>query len=254
MEIYILLLLLLVLAAGMFVGSVLGFADALIFISLSALFFDVRISIVLIGFWSTGLSLMNSIKYRGFIDKPFFKKFILPGVIGVIIGSLLIVIAPIRWLELIIGLFIMCYIVIKIRELKKEKEIQRKTGLRKISGSWFYSGAFSYGFFGGLIGASGPFNVVLLERTGHERENFIANFALCSVSLSPIKLGIYIGAGLFPLNYILLFLLGLAVIFIVTKLGHQVTPRIPKDKFMMAVLFILLIIGIRMILSAIFFY
>jgi len=258
MEIFYILL---ILAVSMLIGSILGFADSLIFISLAAFFMDIRIAVVLMGIWSLVLSSLNATKYVDYIDRPFLKKFLTPGLIGIVLGSLLIVVAPVQWLELIIGIFCLVYFVVKVREIKKkpleeatlDEIVIRKEGM-EVPEIWFHAGAFSYGFFGGLIGASGPFNVVLLERTGHERESFIANFAICSVVLSSVKVGIYLGTGLFPLDYLLVFLIGIGVIAIVTKLGHSVTPKIPKDKFLMLVLVFIVIIGFKMVITALFFY
>lgn len=251
---------LLTLALSMFVGAILGFGDTLIFLGLAAFFLDIRVAVVIMGFWSLVLSSLNAMKYRSFIDKPYLKKFIVAGVIGIVLGSLLIVVAPVKLLEFIIGVFIIGYFIVKVREIKNkpldEATLEviniRKEGM-DVPEFWFQAGSFSYGFFGGLIGASGPFNVVLLERTGHERESFIGNFAICSVCLSPIRVGIYLGGGLFPLDYLLIFVIGIGVIVIITKLGHLVTPKISKDKFMIIVLIFLFIIGIKMIVSALFF-
>ena len=237
----------------MLVGSTLGFGDSLTFIPLAGIFLDVRIATVLMGFWSTLLSILNAIKYRSHIDKPFLKKYLSPGIFGVILGAILIVVAPIRWIELFLGLFIVVYLIVKIREIKRER-IEKPVLVNEIPDGLFYSGAFSYGLLSGLIGAAGPINVALLERTGHERESFIGNFAIISVLVSSVKLVIYTWNGLFPLEFIWIFLLGIVVIFIVTKFGHWLTPKIPKEKFQILIMVLLAIISIRLIVVSLFFY
>ena len=244
---------LMILAFAMLIGSTLGFGDSLTFIPLAGIFLDVRIATVLMGFWSTLLSILNAIKYRSYIDIPFLKKYLGPGIIGVILGAILIVVAPIRWIELFLGLFIILYLIVKIREIKR-KNIENSEILKDISDGLFYSGAFSYGFLSGLIGASGPINVALLERTGHERESFIGNFAIISALVSSVKLFIYSWNGLFPLEFIWIFLVGVVVIFIVTRFGHWLTPKIPKEKFQILIMILLAIISIRLIIVSIFFY
>ena len=67
MEEYIFILL--VLAFAILVGSTLGFGDSLIFIPIAALFLGIHIAIVLMGFWTTALSIFNTIKYRQYFDK-----------------------------------------------------------------------------------------------------------------------------------------------------------------------------------------
>ena len=256
------LLILLILAFAMLVGAIFGFADSLIFIALAAIFLDVRIAIVLASFWTIFLSAFNAINYRHYWDKTFIKKHCIPGIIGVIIGSFLLVISTLRWLELSLGIFVMIYVITKFNNIRKdhilktEKTDSFPTSNNEnidMSNTLFYTGAFSYGFLSGLIGASGPINVVLLEKTGHERESFIANFSLASIIVNPFKLGIYMYNGLFPIEYLGVFLVGIIVIFVITRVGHWLTPKIPKEKFYFLILILLLIISIRLILVSIFF-
>ena len=247
------IIILLILAFAMLVGSTLGFGDSLTFIPLAGIFLDVRIATVLMGFWSTLLSILNAIKYRSYIDKPFLKKYIGPGIIGVIFGAILIVVAPIRWIELFLGLFIILYLIVKIRELKREEQ-EKQEKITEIPDGLFYTGAFSYGLLSGLIGAAGPINVALLESTGHERESFIGNFAIISALVSSVKLVIYSWNGLFPLEFIWLFLIGIVVIFIVTRFGHWLTPKIPTKEFQILIMILLAIISIRLIVVSLFFY
>ena len=258
------LLILLILAFAMIVGSILGFGDSLIFIALTAILLDIRIAIVLASFWSMCLSTFNAINYRHYYDKIFLKKLVIPGIIGIVIGSILLVILPSsRWVEVSLGIFVLIYVMTKFNKIRKDRIMQSENfenlnsldnDKKEISNALFYTGAFSYGFLSGLIGASGPINAVLLERTGHERESFIANFSLASIIVSPFKLGIYLWNGLFPVEFIGVFLVGIILIFLLTKIGHWLTPKIPKEKFSFLILILLLIISIRLIVASIFFY
>jgi len=252
----LIIILLLILAFANFVGSAIGFADALIMIPLMALFIDVRTAIILSGFWSAWLSILNAIKYRDQFDMKFWKKYAIPAILGAILGSTLIIVAPLEWLQFSLSLFILTYICAKIADLIKVKKIISENGfyinersVDSIPTSLFYTGSFSYGFLAGLIGASGPINVVLLERTGHEKENFIQNFAVASLTVAAFRLSIYVWGALFPIDFLLLFLLGLIVIFLATRAGHWITPKIPKQTFQALVLLLLFIIAIRMLLS-----
>lgn len=257
------LLILLILAFAMLIGAILGFGDSLIFIALTAIFLDVRIAIVLASFWSIFLSTFNAINYRHFYDKVFLKKQIIPGITGIIIGSFLLVISSLQWVVLSLGVFVLIYVIAKFNNIRKDRNIKIEDvegydsviiDNKNINNLIFYTGAFSYGFLSGLIGASGPINVVLLEKTGHERESFIANFSLASLIVSPFKLGIYLWNGLFPIEFIGVFLVGIILIFVLTRVGHWLTPKIPKEKFKFLILILLLIISIRLILVSIFLY
>ncbi len=257
MEEYIFILL--VLAFAILVGSTLGFGDSLIFIPIAALFLGIQIAIVLMGFWTTTLSIFNTIKYRQYFDKLLIKKYIIPGILGVTIGALLLVIAPIPIVELSLGIFIIAFIVAKFRGIKKEndeipvKETQfTESHLKYVPNSIIYPGAFSYGFIGGLIGTPGPINVVILEKRGHQRESFIGNFSFISIMVCSFRLVIYVSYDLFPMDLIILFLIGIIITYLMTKVGHWLTPRIPKKKFKLLVLLLLTVIGIRLVINSLF--
>ncbi len=210
------------------------------------------------GFWASAMCILNSVKYRTYIDKNLIKKYLIPGTIGVILGSLLIVVTPTQWIELFLGIFVLTYVGAKFYEMRKERKDReqklKERNLDNIPNYLFYSGAFSYSFLGGLIGTSGPINVVLLEQAGYERESFIANFSIISLIISPVKLGIYVVIGLFPTELMLVFIIGFGVIIVSTKIGHWITPKIPREKFQVIVLILLIIIGVRSIINSLFLY
>nr|MDO8113222.1 sulfite exporter TauE/SafE family protein [Candidatus Sigynarchaeota archaeon] len=235
---------LIVLFFSMFIGAAFGFGDALILIPFLTLIVNVQSAVVLAAYWGVLLCVMNVLKYRGFLDKPFLKRTVPIGLVGTTIGSLLISVSPVAWIELILGVFIACYVIFKARAMAK------KTCHGPLADGWLYSGAFGYGFLGGLIGASGPVFVVILERTNHERESFIANFALNSFILTIFKVGIYAGTGLFPVDLWPIFLLGFPLIYVAIRCGHRVTPKISKEKFIIGILAILAIMAIRFIAMA----
>lgn len=251
---------LLILAFAILVGSTLGFGDSLIFIPLAAIFLDIHIAIVLMGFWTITLSIFNTIKYRQYFDKALIKRYLAPGILGVIIGALLLIIAPIHIIELSLGIFIIFFIIAKFKEILKENDekseersLLTKSQLNEVPNLILYPGAFSYGFIGGLIGTAGPINVVILERRGHERESFIGNFSLISIIICSFRLIIYVSYGLFPMELITVFLIGIVITYVFTKIGHWLTPKIPKKKFKLLVLILLTIIGNRLIITSLFF-
>lgn len=255
------IILLIVLACAVLVGSILGFGDSLIFIPLAALFLDVKLAVVLMGFWTTSLSVLNAIKYWDHIDRPFVKRYFIPGMAGIILGSFMIVESPTRWIELFLGLFVLVYVIAKFRELARARGEVTDTltdtpviYYKPLPKTVFYPGAFGYGLLSGLIGASGPINIVLLERSGHEKESFIGTFSIISVILGSVKLNIFVWTGLFPPEYFWVLLLGFGLIFIVVKGGHYLAPKIPKTQFQLIVLLFLLIIAFRLILISLFFY
>lgn len=252
------IIILLILAFANLIGSTIGFGDSLIMIPLIGLFISIKTAVVLAGFWSLLLSTINAIKYREFFDKYFVKKYFIPAILGAIVGSSLIVVSPTEWIELSLAIFIFLYIAAKIIEILKngkflrppEQELDLKErSMDSIPTSVFCIGSLSFGIVSGLIGAAGPINVMLLERTGHERESFIQNFAVASIITGSFKVIIYSYNSLFPVDMIWVFLIGFGVIYIAARAGHWLTPKIPKEKFQLLVLIMLFIIAIRLIFS-----
>jgi len=254
------LFILLFLVISCFIGATLGFGDSLVLIPLVSIILDTRTAVVLVAFWGILLACSNAISYRKFFDKEFLKRNLIPGIPGIILGSFMIVTSPLTWINIVLGSFVLGFVLYKFISIQRKKKWEKNNPDTKplenttLPNSVLIFGGFSYAFLGGLIGASGPINVILLERTGHHRESFIANFALTSCLLSTIKLGIYLGNGLFPMDLLLIYLLGIPIVFLVSAIGHKVTPKIPKEKFQLIVLVVLLIIAIRLIISAIISY
>jgi hypothetical protein len=232
----------------MLVGSILGFGDILVFIPFATFLIDIRVAVVLMSFWSFILSVLNAIKYQKSFNFQFLKKNAMSAILGVIIGSFLIIVAPLHWIEFFLGIFILIYVIAKFREKMKEQSQK----INNLHNGYIYSGGFMYGFLGGLIGASGPINVIVLEKTGHEKERLIANFAFVSVVVSIFKLSIFLWNGLFPFHLLIVFLIGLAVIALVTKLGHWIAPKIPKQSFSILILIMLFIMGVRFVMLNLF--
>ena len=125
---------------------------------------------------------------------------------------------------------------------------------RAVGRSIHIGGGFAFGFFGGVIGASGPVNVMLLKATSHQKENFIATFAISGLILNIFKIGLYLGQGLFPIEYWWVFILGIPVIYLGASLGYVITPRIPARKFEMIILGLMLVIGFRSIAATTIFW
>ncbi|WP_457917793.1 sulfite exporter TauE/SafE family protein [Candidatus Lokiarchaeum ossiferum] len=242
-----------------FVYGLIGFGDALILIPIASPIIGIQAAIILVTIWGVVPSVLNLIQYRHFMDKKFLIRAILTGIPGAVIGSLLLLLSiNLRWVELLLGCFILTYSILKIRSvLKTKEEIQTEDIFisKEISEPILIIGGFSYGLFGGLIGASGPINVALLEGTGHYKENFIGNFAAIGFPLTILKISLYIATDSFPKdNLLIIFLIGLPIIIFASKLGHKLTPKIPVETFRLIILVALIIIGIRSILKQTIFY
>jgi len=168
------------------------------------------------------------------------------------------------WIELIFGIFVLIYSSLKLIQYIKNRSDAKCNSLSNIiennkeydiksSSPLIIFGGFSYGLLTGLISAAGPINVALLEKTGHYRERFIENFAAIGTMLSISRIPFYfIEDGVFPYELLLLFFLAFPVIFLGTKLGHQITPKIPVKKFQITIFCFLLGVSLKSIITSVF--
>jgi len=234
------------------VYGVIGFGDALILIPIITPIIGIKNAVILVNLWGILTALLNFIKYRNLLDKGYFIRFLSLGIPATIFGIFLFIEIRLEWIELILGIFILGYSTIKLNEyLKKKDDIEFEKRLNSTS-SLIIAGGFCYGLLSALISAVGPLNVVILEKTGHYSENFIGNFAAIGFSLSIARTPFYFITNIFPYELLILFLLGFPVIFLGTKFGQRLTPKIPIKTFQVLVFCFLIVIGLKSFITSIF--
>ncbi|MFX1259468.1 MAG: sulfite exporter TauE/SafE family protein [Promethearchaeota archaeon] len=230
------------------VYGIIGFGDALVLIPIITPIIGIKNAVILVNIWGTFPALLNFIKYRKFLDKGYFYRFLSMGIPATILGTYLIIIFRVEWIELILGIFILSYSSLKlILYFQNPNNIELKKKMNTTS-PLIFVGGFSYGLLTGLISAAGPVNVALLEKTGHYRESFIENFGAIGTILSISRIPFYFTGDIFPYELILVFLLAFPIIFIGTKLGQQITPKISVKKFQIIIFLFLIVISLKSII------
>lgn len=230
------------------VYGIIGFADALILIPIITPIIGIKDSVILVNLWGTITSTVNFLKYRDLLDKSYFFKFLSLGIPATILGTFLIIDLQFEWIELIFGIFVFVYASIKISNYFFQSSSIIATQDLNYKSYLIIGGGFSYGLLSGLISAAGPLNVALLEHTGHYKENFIENFAAVGSVLSFSRIPFYFIGNIFPYELAVVFLLGIPIIYIATRLGHRITPKISLKVFQMIIFLFLLIMSLKSIL------
>ncbi len=229
------------------VYGIIGFGDALVLIPIITPIIGVRNAVILVNIWGTFPALLNFIKYRKYLDKGYFFRFLSLGIPATILGTFLIIFIQVEWIELILGCFILTYSSLKLWKYFKNPDIIEVENQLNTTHPLVFFGGFSYGLLTGLISAAGPINVAVLEKTGHYRESFIENFAAIGTLLSITRIPFYFIGDVFPYELILVFFLAFPIIFLGTKLGHKITPKIPVKKFQIIIFCFLVVIGLKSI-------
>lgn len=233
------------------VYGIIGFGDALVLIPIITPIIGIKNAVILVNIWGTFPALLNFIKYRKFLDKGYFLRFLSLGIPATILGTYMIICIRVEWIELIMGFFILIYSSLKLINYYKNPEIIEIKNELNSTQPLVFLGGLSYGLLTGLISAAGPINVALLEKTGHYRESFIENFAAIGTMLSISRIPFYFIENIFPFDLFLVFLLAFPIIFLGTKLGHLITPKIPVKKFQIMIFCFLIGISLRSIISSI---
>ena len=229
------------------VYGIIGFADALILIPIITPIIGIKDSVILVNLWGTITSTVNFIKYRTLLDRSYFLRFLSLGVPATILGTFLIIDLQFEWIELIFGIFLFVYASIKIfKYFFQDLSIINSRDLNNSSNLVIFGG-FSYGILSGLISAAGPLNVALLEHTGHYKESFIENFAAVGSVLSLSRIPFYFVGNIFPYELVYVLLLGIPIIYIATRLGHRITPKISLKIFQIIIFCFLLIMSLKSI-------
>lgn len=233
------------------VYGIVGFGDALILIPIITPIIGIKNAVILVNLWGILTAFLNFVKYRKLLDKGYFIRFLSLGIPATILGTFLLIEIRLELIELIFGAFIFVYSFLKLYQyFKREEKVEVMNQINTTS-PLILVGGFSYGLLSALISAAGPLNVAMLERTGHYKENFIENFAAIGFFLSIARIPFYFTTNIFPYDLIILFLLGFPVIFLGTKLGQRLTPKIPIKTFQVIIFCFLIVIGIKSIVSPI---
>lgn len=236
--------------------GIIGFGDALVLIPIITPIIGIKNAVILVNLWGTFPALLNFIKYREFLDKDYFYRFLSLGIPATIFATYLIIDIRFEWIELFFGIFVLTYSSIKLIQYIKNrfnsKDIEKILEIKiSSSSSLTIIGGFSYGLLTGLISAAGPINVAMLEKTGHYRESFIGNFAAIGTMLSISRIPFYFFEdGIFPYDLLLLFIFAFPIIFLGTKIGHQITPKIPIIKFQIIIFCFLLGVSLKSIITS----
>jgi uncharacterized membrane protein YfcA len=233
------------------VYGVIGFGDALVLLPIITPLIGIKNAVILVNLWGLLTSFLNFVKYRQFLDRGYFFRFISLGIPATIFGTFLFIEIGLEWIDLMLGIFIFGYSVQKLYHYVRKSETVDVIKQLNTTAPLILAGGFTYGILTSLISAAGPVNVAMLEKTGHYRENFIENFAIIAFTLSVARTPFYFITGLFPYELTILFLLGFPVIFLGIKLGHKLTPKISVKTFQILIFCFLIGISLKTIITSV---
>ncbi|MDK2912338.1 MAG: uncharacterized protein PWR29_1295 [Methanolobus sp.] len=220
------------------VGTMAGFGSSTIFLPIALFFFDFSTALILVAIFHMSGNIGRIAFFRHGFDKALLLRFGIPSIIFTIIGALFVGLISQSALKLILGSFLVVYVVLSI--YRPGLSI-RPTGRNTLIG-----GSVS-GFFAGLIGTGGALRSSFLTSYDLERSAYISTAAAISLAVDISRIPVYLASGYLPQEYYyfipLLFLTAITGSFI----GKRVVSRVPQAKFRTFVLICIGLVSLKFI-------
>ncbi|MDF3819853.1 sulfite exporter TauE/SafE family protein [Leptospira sp. 96542] len=188
------------------------------------------------------------------IDWALVRWYAIPSSIAASIGSYCLLLADAKWLQLIIGIFLITSILQFIDKGAMGKKAEPATETNKkektVGLTLFIIIGMVVAFLSGLIGGVGPLMNVVYIKYGLDKEKLIGTRTANEVLIHFVKLIVYFTIGDFPFVVIFTgFIIGISGIF-GSILGKKLLLKMSSVWFLRMVLMTMLLSGILMIWQA----
>lgn len=169
------------------VSAIAGFGSALILISASSLFFDIKWSIAITTFFYAYNTSLKTYYFRTYIDWPLVIKLSLLAIPGVVIGAYCLLLMPSSWLAIGLAVIALIYLMLDIFKLIPESKVNDL--ILMVSG-------FIYGFISGAVGSGSIVKAIVFKQINMPKEVFVACMAASALPLNIIKITVFVTASL----------------------------------------------------------
>jgi uncharacterized membrane protein YfcA len=222
-------------------GTIGGFGSSMLFVPIASFFLDFHSVLGVTALFHISSNSFKLILFRKGFDRKIIIYLGVPAVIAVIPGAYAAGFIGSKWLEIVLG----CVLIIlsttlfitHLKELSKPK-------ITLITG-----GTIS-GFMAGLLGTGGAIRGVILSAFNLTTESFIATSAAIDLMIDSGRAITYFLNGFIHLDDLYLVPILIGVSFAGTYAGKFILEKIPKEKFRIIVLSMVLITGVVTLLKA----
>ena len=220
-----------------------GLGVGTIMMPVMALFFDVKVAIMLAAIVHIFNNLSRIVLYYRHLRWEIVRRFGVVSILGAFVGSFAQLYVDSSWLKNGVGLFLSLFALLSLRP-----------GLInwKLPAIIDIAGGFLSGLIGGLIGNQGAIRSLYLLNYKLEKQELIVSAALIAVVIDLTRIPVYTFANYRYLrdNFLLLALVILASIA-GTLVGSRILPQVSSELFKRIILVAVLLLGILMLLGLI---
>jgi uncharacterized protein len=220
------------------VGTMAGFGAATVLTPVAAHFMDMRTAVAVVAFFHIcGNASRVHLFWRN-VDWGLFARFGVASVLFTLGGAWLSGRMPSEALRAVFGGFLVVYAGLSLLGARLSLPARPATA------AW---GGVLSGFVAGLIGTGGAIRSAFLMAFGQPKERYIATSAMIALVIDGMRLPVYAAQGYLS-REVFWPLAGLLVIAnLGARTGKRLVSRIPQAKFTLFVLWVLLLMGIKML-------
>jgi uncharacterized membrane protein YfcA len=215
-------------------GTVGGFGSSMFFVPIAGFFLDFQSVLGVTALFHLSSNISKIAIFRKGFDKKLVLTIGIPAVVFVIVGAYLTKFFNTRFLEILLGVFL---ITISLLLLILKKTL-KPTLFNSVSG-----GAVS-GVTAGLLGTGGAVRGLVLAAFDLPKEVFIATSAIIDLGIDLSRSVVYFSNGYIHKHDLYLVAMLIVVGFIGIFLGKKILNYFTQQQFKYTMLFLILIIGI----------
>jgi len=221
-------------------GTIGGFGSSVFFVPIANFYFDFESVLGLTAIYHLSSNVSKIVLFKQGIDKKLLIYMGIPSVLFVIIGGFLTKYINNQYLEIILGIFLICLSLLFL--------IRRNLVIKASKKNAVAGGVLS-GFSAGLLGTGGAIRGLTMAAFNLEKSVFIATSAFIDFMIDFSRTFVYISNG-YVHKHDLLYVPFLIVIgFVGTIIGKRILNYIPQNKFKVISLSLILIIGIVTVIN-----
>ena len=235
-------------ALGGFVGgtitSIVGFGGGLVLVALMSTVFSPHDVVALT---APVLMLGNFHRvwlFRRDLDRHVLNWFVIGAIPATLLGAVLLPQLPANGLRFAMGLFLVLFVLKEAATFDRVRSTSLPTPMLAVAG--FANGAVS-----ATIGGGGPLSAPFLHAYGLVRGAFIVTESAGSFVIQALKTVVFAVTGLLTLSHLPASVVAIVSISIGNRLGQQILRRVCDRLFQRLLLGMLILLGIRLMLTVI---